>query len=275
LVKGAVFSQIRGLLQGVAAVATLKRWRCVRPLDHGGPKALWEVMSTAPVIQVCGPIVAFDVDGTLTWTDSFTLFLRFIAGRKGFFVGLLRLMPTLLGYRLGILSRDRAKNLVLSAFLKGLSAARYQECCDDYARVAYPIIARADAIMRLNRHLGEEAEVVLVSASLEGYLSIWSKALNVTHVLATKVEIEDAKLTGMMAGPNCRGEEKLARIKAHFGDAPLVAAYGDTRGDDAMLAASQNPGLRVFKCAPANRIAILWDLYCGDLLERRLRGDNS
>jgi hypothetical protein len=40
-----------------------------------------------------------------------------------------------------------------------------------------------------------------------------------------------------------------------------------------MLAAAQNPGMRVFEEAPANRRAIWWDLYFGDLLERRARGD--
>jgi HAD superfamily hydrolase (TIGR01490 family) len=263
------------LLQDIAAVETLKVSHCVRPLDHCAPKELGWVMTTSPVLQFCRPIIAFDVDGTLTWTDSFTLFLRFIAGRRGFFVRLLRLLPVLLAYRLGVLSRDRAKNLVLSAFLKGLYADRFQHICDDYARVAYPIIVRADALAALNRHLGEQAHVALVSASLEGYLSAWAKALNVSHVLATKVQIQDDQLTGAMAGPNCRGEQKLARIKACFADAPLMTAYGDSPGDYAMLGASQNAGLRVFKAAPANRAAILWDLYFGDILERRLRGDNS
>ena len=179
------------------------------------------------------PIAAFDVDGTLTWTDSFMLFLRFV------------------------------------------SEARFEQWCRDYARVAYPIIARSDALARLNSHLGVHDEVALVSASLAGYLEPWAQTLGVRTVLATQVEVVNGLLTGRMRGLNCRCEQKLARIREHFGEAPLIAAYGDSRGDKEMLAASQNPSLLIFDEGPANRQAILWNLYFGNLLERRARGDMS
>jgi phosphatidylglycerophosphatase C len=221
------------------------------------------------------PIAAFDVDGTLTWTDSFMLFLRFVRGRWGFAMRMVGLVPVFLAYVVRLRDRDATKNLLMSAFLGGISETRYRQYCEDFARVAYPIIARPDALARLNSHLGVRDDVALVSASLEGYLIPWAQALGVETVLATQVEVQDGVLTGKMAGLNCRCEQKVARIKARFGDAPIVAAYGDSRGDHEMLAASQNPGLLVFEEAPANRRAIWWDLYFGDLLERRLGGDMS
>jgi phosphatidylglycerophosphatase C len=219
------------------------------------------------------PVAAFDVDGTLTWTDSFMLFLRFVRGRLGFAARMIGLTPIFLAYVLRLRDRDATKNLLMSAFLRGISEARYDQYCRDFARVAYPIIARPDALARLNSHLGVRDEVALVSASLEGYLKPWAQTLGVETVLATQVQMQNGVLTGMMLGPNCRCEQKVVRIKGHFGDALIVAAYGDSRGDHEMLAASQNPGLLVFEEAPANRRAIWWDLYVGDLLERRARGD--
>jgi phosphatidylglycerophosphatase C len=219
------------------------------------------------------PVAAFDVDGTLTWTDSFMLFLRFVSGRWGFVARMIGLVPVFLAYLVRLRSRDATKNLLMKAFLAGMSQARYDRWCQDFARVAYPIIIRPDAMARLNSHLGVRDDVALVSASLEGYLTPWAQTLGVETVLATQVEVRDGMLTGAMAGQNCRCEQKLARIKAQFGDAPLVAAYGDSRGDEEMLEACQNPGYRVFEEAPANRRAIWWDLYFGDLLERRTRGD--
>jgi phosphatidylglycerophosphatase C len=221
------------------------------------------------------PIAAFDVDGTLTWTDSFMLFLRFVRGRWGFVSRIISLAPVFLAYVLRMRDRDATKNLLMSAFLKGISEPRYRQYCEDFARAAYPIIARPDALARLNSHLGVRDEVVLVSASLEGYLIPWARTLGVETVLATQVIVQNGILTGMMAGSNCRCEQKVARIKARFGDAQLVAAYGDSRGDTEMLAASQNPGMLVFEEVPANRHGIWWDLYLGDLLERRVRGDIS
>jgi phosphatidylglycerophosphatase C len=221
------------------------------------------------------PIAAFDVDGTLTWTDSFMLFLRFVAGRSGFIKRMIGHAPLFVGYIFKLRDRDATKNVLLSSFLKGVSEPRYRQFCEDFARLAYPIITRPDALARLNSHLGVHDEVALVSASLEGYLKPWARSLGVKTVLATQMQVSNGFLTGGMLGPNCRCEQKVARIRAHFGDAPIVAAYGDSRGDTQMLAASQKPGMLVFYEAPSNRRAIWWDLYFGDLLERRAKGDPS
>ena len=56
---------------------------------------------------------------------------------------------------------------------------------------------------------------------------------------------------GAFAGPNCRGEEKVRRLRAAYGDdVRLAAAYGDTSGDTEMLAIADEPGFRVFKARP-------------------------
>lgn len=203
------------------------------------------------------------------------LFLRFVRGRWGFGARMIGLLPVFVAYILRLRDRDTTKNLLMTAFLKGISEARYHQYCDDFARVAYPIITRPDALARLNSHLGVRDEVALVSASLEGYLKPWAHSLGVGTVLATRVQVQNGVLTGAMLGPNCRCEQKVARICDRFGDAPIVAAYGDSRGDYEMLAAAQNPGFLLFDESPSNRRAIWWDLYFGDLLERRARGDMS
>lgn len=218
-------------------------------------------------------VAAFDVDGTLTWTDSFMLFLRFVSGRGGFVARMVGLLPVFGAYILRLRDRDATKNLLMTSFLKGISAPRYQQYCEDFARIAYPLIARPDAVARVNSHLGVRDDVALVSASLEDYLIPWARKLEVKTVLATQVEIQNGVLTGRMLGPNCRCEQKVVRIRQHFGDAILVAAYGDSRGDQEMLAAAQSAGMLVFEEAPLNRRALWWDLYFGDLLERRMRGD--
>jgi phosphatidylglycerophosphatase C len=233
---------------------------------------LWNLMMLPETKPSLRPIAAFDVDGTMTWTDSFMLFLRFVAGRWGFLTRLIGLVPAFLAYVVRLRDRDETKNRLMTAFLKGMSETRYRQLCADFARVAYPIIVRPDALTRLNSHLGVRDEVAFVSASLQDYLMAWAQTLGVETVLATRVEVIRGILTGRMAGLNCRCAQKVVRIKERFGDAPIMAAYGDSRGDTEMLAAAQNPGLLVFEEAPANRRAIWWDLYLGDLLERRARG---
>lgn len=229
-------------------------------------------MTARPSATIQRPLVAFDVDGTLTWTDSFMLFLRFVSGRWGFVANMVALLPVFGAYLLRIRDRDATKNLLMTVFLKGKSQPRYLQYCADFARIAYPIIVRPDAIARLNSHQGVQDEVVLVSASLEDYLLVWARSIGVEHVLATQVEVRNGLLTGQMAGPNCRCAQKVSRLRQHFGEQRLVAAYGDSRGDVELLAASENPGMRVFEEAPANRRGLWWSLYFGDLLERRQSG---
>jgi phosphatidylglycerophosphatase C len=58
-------------------------------------------------------------------------------------------------------------------------------------------------------------------------------------------------LTGRLEGRNCRGPEKVRRLKEAFGDSfALSAAYGDTDGDKEMLEAADEGFMRFFVEAP-------------------------
>lgn len=220
--------------------------------------------------NVMRPIAAFDVDGTLTWADSYLLFLRFVAGRFGFVIKMARLIPVFMAYRLGGVPRSAVKEKTLQLFLAGMPVESYLNQCRTFAQTIYPIIARPDGLARLRAHLGVRDQVAFVSASLRDYLAVWAQELGVDCVLATEVEIVNGRLTGRLLGDNCWGPGKLAAIRTAFGTAPLVAAYGDTRGDKEMLAAAQNPSFRLFEEAPRNRFVHLFSLYAGKQMERRL-----
>lgn len=209
-------------------------------------------------------IAAFDVDGTLTFTDSFMLFLRFIAGKWGFVFKLLGLVPIFLLYGIRIISRDDAKNHILSTFLKDYQYADYIAKCEEFAKATYPKIVRNDGMAAIKTHQGANDVVCLVSASLEDYLIPWAKTLGVEHVIATKMEVIDGRLSGKMRGPNCRAQGKVDRIREVFGDAPIVAAYGDSSGDTEMLEAAEQGFYRKLLDEPKNAKAIKNSLYWGD-----------
>ncbi len=216
------------------------------------------------------PIAAFDVDGTLTWADSYLLFLRFVAGRFGFAAKMLQLIPIFLAYRLGGVPRSAVKEKTLHLFLAGMTREEYLTRCKAFAQAIYPIIARPDGLARLRAHVGVRDQVALVSASLRDYLAVWAEELGVDHVLGSEVEIVNGRLTGRLRGNNCWGPGKLAAIQSAFGAAPLVAAYGDTRGDKEMLAAAQNASFRIFEEGPRNRLVTLFSLYAGKYMEFRI-----
>ena len=62
-------------------------------------------------------------------------------------------------------------------------------------------------------------------------------------MLATRLEVDaDDRLTGRLIGANCRGPEKVVRLREWRGEALAVAfAYGDSDGDREMLALAATP----------------------------------
>ena len=87
--------------------------------------------------------------------------------------------------------------------------------------------------------------VLLASASLDSYLL----PLGVDGVICTRLERgADGKLTGRLDGANCRGAEKARRVREWLQEHDLTGAelwaYGDSKGDDELLALADHP-LRV------------------------------
>ena len=72
------------------------------------------------------------------------------------------------------------------------------------------------------------------------------------ELLGTQIAFDERdRVTGAFAGENCRGAEKVNRLRAAFGpDVRLRAAYGDTSGDTEMLAIAEEPGFRAFTQRP-------------------------
>lgn len=196
------------------------------------------------------PIVAFDFDGTLTVRDSYTAFLRWRAGPIGYAAGGLRLAPALLAYPL---RRDRGalKAAATRMFLRG---ARLDHLAADAERFAAETAAgllRPDALACWEGWAGE-ARRVIVTASPEIVVLPFATRLRADTLIGTRLAVDDdARLTGGFQGPNCRGAEKVARLKAAFGEGVrVVAAYGDTGGDREMLAFADEGRMGVFTGTP-------------------------
>lgn len=197
------------------------------------------------------PLVAFDFDGTLTVRDSFTAFLRWRAGSVGYGLGLARLLPALAAYALDR-DRGRLKASAVRIFLKGLSRGALEHEARDYAAAAAPALLRPDALAAWARWREQGARLVIVTASPEETVRPFAERLGADDILGTRLAFDgQGRVTGGFAGENCRGEEKVARLRLRFGeDVRLAAAYGDTGGDREMLAIAAEPGYRVFSATP-------------------------
>lgn len=197
------------------------------------------------------PVVAFDFDGTLTIQDSFTRFLRWRAGPVGWISGLARMVPAAANYALSP-DRGAIKAASVRIFLKDVTRTELEADAERFADHIWPRFMRPDALKVWDDWGRKGALRVIVTASPETTVAPFARRLGAEGLLGTRLTFDDAdRITGAFAGPNCRGEEKVRRLRETFGpDLTLAAAYGDTSGDTEMLAIADEKGFRVFTDRP-------------------------
>lgn len=210
-------------------------------------------------------IAFFDFDGTMAKGDSLLGFVAFVRGKKRLYWGLFSRCFILIGYALGLISNTKAKQAVMRYFFANMDYKEFlQECerfCPDLESRLKPA-----ALARLQWHKDRGDVVVMVSASFEEYLAPLCAKLGMECIgtrLATQVQKVDSRggdsscglesqagsekvdsrlestfLSGEFATPNCYGWQKAVRIQARYDLSSYeeIYAYGDSKGDTAMLA---------------------------------------
>jgi len=197
------------------------------------------------------PLVAFDFDGTLTAKDSFLAFLAWRSGPVRYALGLSKLTTASVAF-LGHQDRGKLKAAAVDEFLKGVSRADLEREARTFAAHAAPKLLRPDAVETWRRWRSKQAHLVIVTASPEIIVAPFARALGAEWLLGTSLTFDaDDRVVGSLDGENCRGEQKVARLREVFGpDVHLAAAYGDTSGDAEMLGIADEKGFRVFKGKP-------------------------
>ncbi len=71
---------------------------------------------------------------------------------------------------------------------------------------------------------------VIASASYELWVSIFARNLGIKYVIATRTDFE-----GHIIGKNCKGVEKVNRIRQVFPNANIACTYSDSEVDIPML----------------------------------------
>jgi phosphatidylglycerophosphatase C len=189
-------------------------------------------------------VAAFDFDGTLVRGGSVFDFLTAVAGRTAVLRTSAALAPRLAHAAVaGGDTADTTKEELFRRLLRGVDADYFTRRSEEFAVQHLAARVRPDVRRRLDWHRGRGDRVVVVSASPDAYIKVAADRLAADGSIATLLEVDTSgRLTGHYDGANCRGEEKIRRLRLWMSDAGLEGAtlwaYGNSRGDLRMLRAA-------------------------------------
>lgn len=177
-------------------------------------------------------IAAFDLDKTLTDRDCLVRFFWFL-WRRGENLNLRAASKT------AIVSR-RSLKAALCRLLSGLSISDLNDSAAEFFERHAKHWLRDDTLAALRNHQHEGDTVVIVSASLSLYVSMFADFLDVDF-LATDLKDVAGVLTGELDGENVSGSEKVLRLNDWMSLKELdrsvvyLTAYGNSSGDRQLL----------------------------------------
>lgn len=208
-------------------------------------------------------VAVFDLDGTLTWSDTFRLFLMsFLRRHPWRLFALWRLPSALLSYAAGSHDRGVLKERVIRMFMGGTARAAIDACADSFVCALKPRHRfRTDALSMLEAHRATGDHLVLLSASPDLYVPRIGRSLGFERTLCTEIQWQGDRLVGALTSRNRQGAEKslcLAWLRTQYPDLPIVA-YGNSASDlDHMRHADR--ALLVNGSAAARRLAAQWGI---------------
>jgi phosphatidylglycerophosphatase C len=181
-------------------------------------------------------LALFDFDGTITTRETWPAFMRLAVPTTRQVVATAALSPMIVGYKLGAVPARVVRSVLTKVGLRGIPENQVLRAGRHFTRTALPGLIRPMAHERIEWHQARGDIVVVVSGSLELFLSEWC-AQRGLRLIGTRLESKDGVLTGRFLGRECCGEEKAARVReAHtLRDFTDISAYGDTLEDREML----------------------------------------
>lgn len=187
-------------------------------------------------------VAAFDFDETLTRHDTLIPFMIRAAGPLKFAIACVKVLVAGARGQVALGDRDAVKERLLGLLFAGRSDAQLRRLAQQYGRTILHDRLDPATLERLRDHLDRGDEVLFVSASLEYYLRPVAETLGVHDVIGVELAAIDDVLTGELAHPNVRAEQKAVRLRERLGQSPTgplegveLWAYGNSSGDHALL----------------------------------------
>lgn len=189
-------------------------------------------------------VAIYDMDRTITRSGTYSGFLLHVARRRQQWR--LLLLPLVgiagLAYALGLIDRSQLKAFNLRMLVgKSFRRSEIAPLAESYAD---HVIARGLYPAALDQIAADRAagyRLLLATASFHLYVDAIARRLGIDDVLATRLYEADDFVRARLAGDNCYGEAKFARItgwmaaQAISREGAHIRAYSDHVSDHPML----------------------------------------
>ncbi|UNK16605.1 HAD-IB family hydrolase [Paenibacillus sp. N3/727] len=182
-------------------------------------------------------VALFDVDKTIIQKDSMFQFLLFGLQKKPssfyliFLIGIYSVF-----YKLKWMKAERAK----SSYFRFINYMNEQDLEHFFNTMVKPYIY-PEALMEMNNKKEDGYHILLVTASPYAYMKYFNQFDEVDGVIGTNLVKRGEQFTHMIAGNNCKGQEKVTRIKSYLKEKGIMidydqsCAYSDSVSDMPML----------------------------------------
>ena len=181
-----------------------------------------------------GTLAVFDLDGTITRSDTLAPYLWGYLWRRPWRVlrGIAA-VPAALSFPI-TRDRGRLKGAAVHAILGGATRESLDRWSEKFLGRLLPYGLFDEALGAIEKHRKAGDRLLLMSASTDIYVPRIGKLLGFDEVICTQVRWRpDGRLDGHLSSLNCRGEEKqrcLAAVVAR--DKPdRIYAYGNSSSD--------------------------------------------
>ncbi|MBA8933002.1 HAD superfamily hydrolase (TIGR01490 family) [Clostridium beijerinckii] len=130
-------------------------------------------------------------------------------------------------YAIGIYDERKVKETFLR-FIDGIKEEELAELVKEFYDERLKNILYDDALKMMKKLKNEGYDIYLISASPEFYVNEFYNIKEVDKVIGTKFGFENGTFVRKMVGNNCKGEEKVRRLKEVLKDEKIEVDFKES-----------------------------------------------
>lgn len=173
-------------------------------------------------------LAIFDIDFTITKKETLMQFFRYAIKRDKKNIKFLpRAIVSGALYGVGYFDEKRVKETFLK-FIDSIEEKNLQTLVKDFYRDCLSQILYKDALDMIKKLKSEGYLIYLISASPEFYIKEFYAIPEVDMIIGTRFEFKDGIFMRRMLGNNCKGKEKVVRLKEILKEKGLEVNYKES-----------------------------------------------